>query len=64
MATQSGPGSAASQFRRWFWRPPRAHGEIETKRRVSFLELFDDLVDVVVIAQASHELAGSVSFRG
>ena len=32
--------------------------------RVSFLELFYDLVYVVVIAQAAHELAGSVSLRG
>src|SRR5262245_36950727 len=64
MASHAPPGSAASQSRRWFWRPPRAHGEIETERRVSFLELFYDLVYVVVIAQASHELAGSVSIRG
>ena len=56
--------SAIRRFSRWFWRPPRAHGEIETERRVSFLELFYDLVYVVVIAQAARELAGSVSLRG
>jgi low temperature requirement protein LtrA len=56
--------SAVRRFRGWFWRPPRAHGEIEVERRVSFLELFYDLIYVVVIAQASHELAGSLSVRG
>ena len=56
--------SALRRFRRWFWRPPRAHGEIESERRVSFLELFSDLVYVVVIAQAARELSGSVSLRG
>ncbi len=56
--------SALRRFRGWFWRPPRAHGEIEAERRVSFLELFYDLIYVVVIAQASHELAGSISVRG
>ena len=50
--------SAIGRFRRWFWQPPRAHGEIEAERRVSFLELFYDLVYVVVIAQAAHELVG------
>ena len=56
--------SAIRRFYAWFWRPPRAHGEIETERRVSFLELFSDLVYVVVIAQAARELSGSVSIRG
>ena len=56
--------SAATRFRRWFWQPPRAHGEIEAERRVSFLELFSDLVYVVVIAQAARALAASVSLRG
>ena len=32
------------RFRRWFWRPPRAHGEIIADRQVSVLELFYDLV--------------------
>jgi len=55
--------SAVRRFRAWFWRPPRAHGEVETERRVSFLELFSDLVYVVVISQAAHELSESVSLR-
>lgn len=54
------PG-AIGRFRRWFWRPPRAHGEIDFERTVSFLELFYDLVYVVVVAQAAHHLAGHVS---
>jgi len=58
------PASAVRRFRGWFWQPPRAHGEIEAERRVSFLELFYDLVYVVVIAQAARELAGSTSVRG
>ena len=56
--------SAIRRFRAWFWQPPRAHGEVVAERRVSFLELFSDLVYVVVIAQAARELAGSVSLRG
>jgi hypothetical protein len=27
------------RFKRWFWRPPRAHGEIIADRQVSNLEL-------------------------
>jgi low temperature requirement protein LtrA len=60
---RSEPG-AVRRFRGWFWRPPRAHGQIEAERRVSFLELFYDLVYVVVIAQAARSLAGGVTLRG
>jgi low temperature requirement protein LtrA len=56
--------NAVTRFRRWFWRPPRAHGEIEAERRVSFLELFSDLVYVVVIAQAAKSLTADVSLGG
>lgn len=52
------------QFRRYFWQPPRAHGDVIEDRSVSFLELFYDLVYVVVIAQAAHHLAGHVSWQG
>jgi low temperature requirement protein LtrA len=52
------------RFKRWFWRPPRAHGEVMADRQVSFLELFYDLVYVAVIGQASHHLAEHVSARG
>jgi low temperature requirement protein LtrA len=66
--TEERPAEAAEEslarFRRWFWRPPRAHGEIDEDRTVSFLELFNDLVYVVVIAQAAHHLAAHISPRG
>ena len=52
------------RFKRWFWRPPRPHGEIITDRQVSVLELFYDLVYVAVIGQAAHHLAEHVSVRG
>ncbi len=50
------------QFREWFWRPPRAHGEVEPERTVSYLELLYDLVYVAVIAQAASRLSEDVSF--
>ncbi len=53
-----------TSFRRRFWLPPRAHGEIIEDRSVSFLELFYDLVYVVVVAQAAHALAHNVSWQG
>jgi low temperature requirement protein LtrA len=62
-AVETEGSSTVSRFRSWFWRPPRAHGEIETERRVSFLELFSDLVYVVVISQAASHLAGHLSLR-
>ena len=52
------------RFKRWFWRPPRPHGEVITDRQVSVLELFYDLVYVAVIGQAAHHLAEHVSVRG
>ncbi|HEY5650084.1 MAG TPA: hypothetical protein VIW46_01445 [Acidimicrobiia bacterium] len=42
-------------LRAWFRTPPRRHGEVEVAREVSFLELFYDLVYVVLIAQVSHQ---------
>src|SRR5262245_60992023 len=52
------------RFKRWFWRPPRAHGETIADRQVSVLELFYDLVYVAVIGQAAHHLAEHVAVRG
>ena len=49
------------RFKRWFWRPPRPHGETIADRTVSFLELFYDLVYVVVISQAAHHLTEHVT---
>jgi low temperature requirement protein LtrA len=51
-------------FKRTFWQPPRAHGDIIEDRTVSFLELFYDLVYVVLIARAAHTLAHHVTWRG
>lgn len=64
MSDQQPPSSTLHQFRRYFWQPPRAHGDLIEDRSVSFLELFYDLVYVVVIAQAAHHLAEHVSWRG
>jgi low temperature requirement protein LtrA len=51
-------------FQRHFWQPPRAHGEVVEGREVSFLELFYDLVFVVVISQVANHLAGDVTWAG
>ncbi|MFJ8632499.1 low temperature requirement protein A [Streptomyces sp. NPDC093568] len=50
--------------RRWLFRPPRRHGEADTSRSVSFLELFYDLVYVVLVGQAAHTLAEDLTWRG
>lgn len=52
-----------AEFRRRFWMPPRAHGDVVEDRSVTFLELFYDLVYVVVIARAAHTLAGEITWR-
>ena len=31
----------ADRFRRWFWRPPRTHGDVILDRRVSDLEVLN-----------------------
>jgi low temperature requirement protein LtrA len=56
--------ASAAAFRRYFWQPPRAHGDVIEGREVSFLELFYDLVYVVVISQATRHLAGDVTWAG
>src|SRR5689334_5241084 len=55
------PSQTPGAFKRWFWRPPRPHGDTVADRTVSFLELFYDLVYVAVISQAAHHLAEHVS---
>lgn len=50
-------------FRGQYWQPPRAHGEIVENRSVSFLELFYDLVYVVMIAVAAGTLAHDITWR-
>ena len=57
------PAGLGLALRDWM-RPPRPHGMVIEGRTVSFLELFYDLVYVVVISQAARELANSVSVLG
>jgi low temperature requirement protein LtrA len=49
------------RFRDWFWRPPRAHGDVVRDRVVSPVELLYDLVYVAAISQAAHQLAVEIS---
>ena len=58
------PAAMVKRFRGRFWLPPRPHGEVIEDRTVSFLELFYDLVFVVLIARAAHTLSHHVSWRG
>jgi low temperature requirement protein LtrA len=48
------------RFRRW-WKPPRATSDRPEERRVTYLELFYDLVYVVIIAELSHSLSEEIS---
>ncbi len=52
-----------SGFRRW-WRPPRRIVDRDTERKVTFLELFYDLVYVVLVSQVAHHLSRHVSWTG
>ena len=49
---------------RRLWQPPRPHGEQPRERVVGPLELFYDLAVVVLVAQAAHQLAGHLTWRG
>jgi hypothetical protein len=51
-------------FKERFWLPPRAHGDVIEDRTVGFIELFCDLVYVVVITRAAHHLAEHLTWRG
>jgi low temperature requirement protein LtrA len=46
------------------WQPPRPHGEQPPERVVGPLELFYDLVVVVLVAQAAGQLAVHLTARG
>ena len=50
-------------FRIW-WQVPRKYGNQEKERRVTFLELFYDLVYVVIIAELAHSLSNHISIEG
>ncbi len=49
-------------FRYW-WQVPRKAGEPLEHRQVSFLELFYDLVYVVIIAQLSHTFSNDITWE-
>jgi low temperature requirement protein LtrA len=55
--------SQTSTFRR-LWQPPARFRDRPTDRRISFLELFFDLVFVVVISQLAQRLAEHPSWSG
>ncbi|MDX6326008.1 MAG: hypothetical protein QOK15_2362 [Nocardioidaceae bacterium] len=56
--------TSVAAFGRHFWQPPRAHGDVIAGREVSFLELFYDLVYVVVVSQAARHLSTEVTWPG
>ncbi|MER6816367.1 low temperature requirement protein A [Spirillospora sp. NPDC000708] len=53
-----------ARLRQRLWQPPRPHGEQPLQRDVGPLELFYDLVVVVLVGQAAHQLAGHLTWRG
>jgi low temperature requirement protein LtrA len=50
-------------FRRW-WQPPARYEDRPADRRVTFLELFFDLVFVVLVSQLAHHLAANPTWEG
>lgn len=50
--------------RRLWWQPPRRLQDREAERQVTFLELFYDLVYVVLIAELAHALSGHIDLAG
>jgi low temperature requirement protein LtrA len=61
-----GSGEGEILAKRQWWEKPRLRTDEEEdrERRVGWLELFFDLVFVVVVAELSHSLAGDVSIEG
>ena len=55
--------SLRQNIRIW-WRPPRNISDRETERSVTFLELFYDLVYVILIAELAHTLSKHVNLGG
>lgn len=62
-ARPTSPTPGQSTFRR-LWHPPGRYADRARDRRVTFLELFFDLVFVVLIAQLAHRLAEHPSWAG
>ena len=63
-SSNGGPTRVLAGLSVWFRTPPRRHGEVWYEREVSFLELFYDLVYVVLIGRTTHHLAVHVDGRG
>ena len=51
-------------FSSWWRQPPRRHGEVIEDRSVGYIELFYDLVFVVLVARVAHILALDISWHG
>jgi len=49
---------------RIWWQPPKNIRDREEERRVTFLELFYDLVYVVLIAELAHTLSEHINLAG
>ncbi len=47
-----------------WWGPPRKFSKLLEERRISWLELFYDLVYVIVISRATHQLAAHPGWEG
>jgi len=47
-----------------YWQPPRKASDRIEHRQVTFLELFYDLVYVVIIAELSHVLSAHIGWKG
>jgi low temperature requirement protein LtrA len=63
---QEATNNKPNTFRRTIWQRPNIHTEEDERlhRKVSWLELFYDLVFVAVIAQLSHYLAAHMTWDG
>lgn len=48
---------------RIWWQKPRRYSEKEDERRITFLELFYDLIYVVIIAELSHTLSYDINSK-
>jgi low temperature requirement protein LtrA len=67
--SEAQPGTAPRRtvkhgLRAWYGSGPRRHGEPVLGRSVSYIELFYDLVYVVLVGQAAHSLAAHPGWRG
>jgi low temperature requirement protein LtrA len=57
------PMTTLKNFRIW-WQPPAKISDREEERQVTFLELFYDLVYVILIAELAHTLSEHISLAG